>query len=68
LDAVAEAFFASLKVELVDRKHYATRAQARADIFGWIAYYNHRRLRSSRGFMPPVEWTTAIQSNTCTVW
>lgn len=55
-NAVAESFFASLKVELCDRTRYATRAQARADVFGWLAYYNHRRLHSSRGFMPPVEW------------
>lgn len=55
-NAAAESFFASLKVELVDRVHYRTRAEARADIFRWIAYYNHRRLHSSRGYLPPVEW------------
>jgi len=55
-NAVAESWFASLKVELCDRKHYATRAEARADIFAWISYYNNRRLHSSRGYMAPVEW------------
>ena len=44
--AVAESFFATLKVELVDRCHYRTRAQARASIFRWIAWYNVRRLHS----------------------
>jgi len=43
-NAVAESFFATLKVELVDRCHYRTRAQARASIFRWIAWYNQRRL------------------------
>ncbi len=55
-NAVAEAFFATLKVELVNRRHYRTKAEARAEIFGWIAWYNHRRLHSTIGFMPPVEW------------
>ncbi|MDP8927157.1 MAG: integrase core domain-containing protein [Actinomycetota bacterium] len=55
-NAVAESFFASLKVELVNRRRYRTRAQARSAIFRWIARYNHRRLHSTIGFIPPVEW------------
>jgi len=31
--AVAESFFVTLKVELVDRQHYRTRAEARASMF-----------------------------------
>jgi Integrase core domain len=55
-NAVAEAWFASLKVELVDRAHYRTRAEARASIFGWIAWYNRFRLHSTNGSLPPAEW------------
>jgi transposase InsO family protein len=55
-NAVAEAWFASLKVELVDRAHYRTRAEARAAIFRWIAWYNRYRLHSARGYLPPIEW------------
>ena len=55
-NAAAESFFATLKVELVGRRRYATRAQARASIFAWIAWYNRRRLHSSNGYLPPVEW------------
>ena len=55
-NAVAESFFATLKVELVDRYHYRTRAQARASIFRWIAWYNVRRLHSTNGYLPPLEW------------
>ena len=55
-NAVAESFFASLKVELVDRCHYRTRAQARASIFAWIHRYNRWRLHSTIGYLPPVEW------------
>jgi putative transposase len=55
-NAVAESWFASLKVELVDRQRYRTRAQARTAIFGWIAWYNRSRLHSARGYLPPIEW------------
>ena len=55
-NAVAESWFATLKVELVDRAHYRTRAQARAAIFAWIAWYNRFRLHSARGYLPPIEW------------
>ena len=55
-NAVAESFFATLKVELVDRHHYRTRAEARASIFRWIAWYNRRRLHSTNDYLPPIEW------------
>jgi transposase InsO family protein len=55
-NAVAESWFASLKVELVHRAHYRTRAEARASIFAWIAWYNRFRLHSTRGYLPPIEW------------
>jgi putative transposase len=55
-NAAAEAWFASLKVELVDRTRYRTRAEARAAIFAWIAWYNGSRLHSARRYLPPIEW------------
>jgi putative transposase len=55
-NAVAEAWFASLKVELVDRAHYRTRAEARAAIFRWIAWYNRFRLHSANNYLSPIEW------------
>ena len=55
-NAAAESWFASLKVELVGRARYRTRAEARAAIFGWIAWYNGGRLHSRRDNLPPVEW------------
>jgi transposase InsO family protein len=55
-NAVAEAFFATFKVELCDRRRFATRAEARQAVFAWIARYNHRRLHSTIGYLPPVEW------------
>jgi putative transposase len=62
-NAVAESFFATLKVELVDRHHYRTRAEARVSIFAWIAWYNRRRLHSTNDYLPPIEWEQQHQIN-----
>ena len=55
-NAVAESFWSSLKREVVHRYRFATRADARRAIFAWINRYNHHRLHSSLGYVPPVEW------------
>ena len=62
-NAVAESWFASLKVELVDRHHYRTRTEARASIFAWIAWYNRRRLHSTNNYLPPIEWEQQHRSH-----
>ena len=54
-NAVAEAWFASLKKEL-GRRSFATRAEARQAIFVWLNYYNHQRLHSACRYLPPVEY------------
>jgi transposase InsO family protein len=47
-NAVAESWFATLKVELIERHSWATRAQARRAIFEFIeVFYNRQRLHSS---------------------
>lgn len=55
-NAVAEAFWSSLKRELVHRYQFATRADARRAIFAWINWYNRSRLHSTLGYQPPIEW------------
>ncbi len=56
-NAVAEAWFATLKLELIDRQSWATRAQARGAIFEFIeVFYNRRRLHSSLNYLTPVEY------------
>ena len=55
-NAVAEAFWSSLKRELVHRYRFATRADARRAIFAWINWYNRSRLHSTLGYLPPIEW------------
>jgi transposase InsO family protein len=51
-NAAAESFFATLRVEVVSRRRYRTRVEARASISGWIAWYNRRRLHSTLGYLP----------------
>lgn len=55
-NAVAEAFWSSLKRELVDRSQFTNQTTARRAIFRWINRYNHRRLHSSLGYQTPIEW------------
>jgi putative transposase len=55
-NAVAESFWSSLKREVVHRYRFPDRATARRAIFAWINRYNHHRLHSSLGYLPPIEW------------
>lgn len=59
-NAPAESFFSTLQHELIDRRHWTTRSQARREISLWIhTWYNQRRLHSSIGMVPPVEYEQA---------
>ena len=56
-NAAAESFFATLQVELLDRRSWITRQQLRTAIFEYIeAFYNRRRRHSSLGYLSPVEF------------
>ena len=55
-NSVAEAFFATLKRELVSQRRFATRGQARREIFAWIGRYNTQRLHSTLDYLTPTEW------------
>ncbi|HKG35513.1 MAG TPA: IS3 family transposase [Solirubrobacterales bacterium] len=56
-NALAESFFATMEKELTAHERYATREQARGQIFRWIeAEYNRARLHSSLGYRPPAEF------------
>ena len=56
-NAVAESFFGSLKTERVKRKIYATRDEARSDLFDYIEmFYNRQRLHSQLDYMSPEQF------------
>jgi transposase InsO family protein len=62
-NAVAESFFATIKGELIDYEHYATRAAATASIADYIHnFYNIERIHSSIGNMSPIEFELRLQS------
>ena len=52
-NAFMESCFGSVKREL-EMERYQTEAVARREIFGYIRYYNTRRLHSSLGYLTPV--------------
>ena len=56
-NAPMESFFASLKKELVHDADFATRQEARAEIFEYIeVFYNNQRLHSSLGYVSPAAY------------
>lgn len=56
-NAVAESYFQLLKRERVRRRIYASRDEARQDIFDYIEmFYNPKHRHSSSQDMSPVEY------------
>ena len=53
-NAMAESFFATLECELINRRTWKTKAEARLAIFSWIeAWYNPLRRHSGLGQRSP---------------
>ena len=56
-NAPMESFFGRLKCEIASSGTFATRDQARAEIFEYLkAFYNRVRRHSSLGFLSPEEF------------
>ena len=67
-NAAMESFFATLKRELVYRRRWATRDEARAALFEWIeGRYNRIRLHSTLDYCSPAEYEeeASLTSNPC---
>ena len=63
-NAVAENFFSCLKCECVHLRHFASRAQAMADVFAYIeTFYNPVRPHSSIGWRPPDAFARALSEH-----
>jgi transposase InsO family protein len=61
-NAVMEAFWSTLKMELIYRQEeeFATPEQARADLFDYIeVFYNRQRLHSALGYRSPAQFEAA---------
>ena len=59
-NSAMESFFASLKVERVNRRVYATRKEAKADVFDYVErFYNPRRRHSTLGYLSPADYEKA---------
>ena len=53
-NAPMESFFHTLKVELVHQRRWATRDEARRDLFSYVeGYYNRQRMHSALGYLSP---------------
>jgi transposase InsO family protein len=58
-NAAMESFWSTLKLELVYRRTFQTRAEARRAIFDFIeTFYNRQRLHSSLDYLCPVDFET----------
>ncbi len=67
-NAPAESFLATLKKELVHRRAFRSRAEARIAIRHWIeSWYNRRRLSSVLGYQSPIEWENHYRHTTKTL-
>ncbi|HWD42651.1 MAG TPA: IS3 family transposase [Actinomycetota bacterium] len=56
-NAVCEAFFEALESELIDRRSWPTKAEARLAVFDFIETFSNRRRRhSTLGYLSPAEY------------
>lgn len=53
-NAMAESFFASLECELIARRSWKTKTEARMAVFTWIeSWYNPHRRHSALNYLSP---------------
>jgi putative transposase len=58
-NAVAESFFGTLQLEVLDRRVWSSRDELAAAIFEWIeCFYNTQRRHSSVGMLSPIDYET----------
>ena len=60
-NAAAESFNSTLEHELLSRRHFTTKDQARKEVAAYIDNYNHRRRHSSCEMMPPAAYEQVLE-------
>ena len=56
-NALCESFFATLECELIERRRFRNRVEARMAVFRFIeGWYNPRRRHSALGYKSPVNF------------
>jgi putative transposase len=61
-NAMCESFFATLECELLDRRKFRTKAEARMAVFQFIeGWYNPGRRHSALGYMSPVNYERSVR-------
>ena len=63
-NAASESFHSTLEFELLRKHHFATRAQARAAVAGYIDRYNRTRRHSSCEMQSPIEFEAILAVRT----
>lgn len=63
-NAMCESFFATLECELLDRRRFASQAQARMAVFTFVeGFYNPVRLHSALGYRSPIRYEQEMLTN-----
>jgi putative transposase len=55
-NAPTESFWGRLKAASLHGRKFATRKEAMHVVMDWIAFYNHRRLHSTLGYLSPMQY------------
>ena len=67
-NAAAESFNSTLEHELLSRRHFATKDQARREVARFVDAYNHRRRHSSCEMLPPVAYEALLAERAAEAW
>jgi len=63
-NAMAEAWVATIKSELIQGRIMESVTQAEHEILPWISWYNHERLHEELDYRPPIEFEVIYHDET----
>ncbi len=63
---MAESFFATLECELIERRSFTSKGEAKVAVFSYIeGWYNPRLRHSALGYHSPVEFERCVVPEAC---